>query len=147
MQVSTIVVGTDGSKTAESAVLAAGEVADAFRSEVHVVCANRSPNAAEALELREQLPEEFRFNYDPYGGAEVALDSAEHLLAEHQLEVHRHSASGDPASAILDLADDVDADLIVVGSRGHGRTLRFLRGSVSTKVMHHADRNVLVVHD
>lgn len=147
MKVSTIVVGTDGSKTAESAVMAAGEVADAFHSEVHVVSANRSPNAAEAAQIRAQLPEEFRFNYDPYGEADVALDSAEHLLAEHHLEVHRHPTAGDPASAILDLAEEVDADLIVVGSRGLGRTLRFLHGSVSSKVMQHADRNVLIVHD
>ena len=115
--------------------------------DVHVVSAARPLNAAEATEIRMQLPEEFQLNYDPYGSADVALDSAEHLLAERDVTVHRHSTSGDPASAILDLADDVDADLIVVGSRGHGRTLRFLRGSVSTKVMHHADRNVLIVHD
>ncbi len=147
MEVSTIVVGTDGSKTAESAVLAAGELAGAFHGEIHVVSAARPLNAAEATEIRAQLPEEFRLNYDPYGGADVALDSAENLLAERKVAVHRHTATGDAASAILDLADEVDADLIVLGSRGLGRTMRFLRGSVSTKVMHHADRNVLIVHD
>jgi nucleotide-binding universal stress UspA family protein len=147
VEVSTIVVGTDGSKTAENAVIAAGELAEAFHSEVHVLAASRPPNAAEADEIRAQLPEEFRLSYDPYGGADVALDSAERLLAERQVPVHRHNPTGDAASAILDLADEIDADLVVVGSRGLGRTLRVLRGSVSTKVMQHADRNVLIVHD
>ena len=147
MQVSTIVVGTDGSKTAENAVMTAGEVAEKFHSEVHVVTASRAPSAAEVDQIRSHLPDEFRLSYDPYNNSDFVLDSAAQLLAEHDVDVQRHSLTGDAASAILDLADDVDADLIVVGSRGHGRTLRFLRGSVSTKVMHHADRDVLIVHD
>ena len=57
-----------------------------------------------------------------------------------------HLVEDDPASAILDTADDVEADLVVVGSRGLGRATRFLRGSVSSKVASHAKRSVLVVH-
>ena len=52
----------------------------------------------------------------------------------------------DPASAILDVAEKVEADLIVVGSRGLGRASRFVRGSVSAKVANHAHTSFLVLH-
>ena len=60
----------------------------------------------------------------------------------------RHESSHGAAEAILDVATEVDADLIIVGARGLGALGRFIRGSVSTKVAHHAPCNVLIVeHD
>jgi nucleotide-binding universal stress UspA family protein len=53
---------------------------------------------------------------------------------------------GDAASKILDEAEKQEADLIVLGSRGLNSARRWLVGSVSTRVMHHASCNVLVVH-
>ena len=59
-----------------------------------------------------------------------------------------HERNGDPAEAILEVAESVHADLIVVGARGLGLVGRFIRGSVSTKVAHHSSCDVLVVeHD
>lgn len=55
-------------------------------------------------------------------------------------------AEGDPAEMILLAAEDADADLIILGSRGLNATRRFLLGSVSTKVATHATCGVLVVH-
>ena len=144
---STIVVGTDGSRGAEAAVEAAAEIAEAFDGEVHVIMARRTVQPGDVALVRAELPEEFRLAYDPTEADRTRLDDAAHRVVKHGVAVHSHVSNGDPAAAILDLADDVDADLIVVGSRGQGATMRFLRGSVSTKVMHHADRNVLIVHD
>lgn len=147
MHPSTIVVGTDGSNGADAALEAAAEIAEAFDSEVHVIAARRNPHPGDVALIRAELPEEFRASYDPTATDRTMLDDAVRHVASHDVKVHSHACSGDAASAILDVADDVDADLIVVGSRGLGATMRFLRGSVSTKVMHHADRDVLVVHD
>lgn len=59
-----------------------------------------------------------------------------------------HRVPGDPATAILHVAEEVDTDLIVVGARGLGAVQRFLRGSVSTRVAHHAPCSALIVeHD
>src|SRR5699024_148939 len=51
---------------------------------------------------------------------------------------------GRPASVLIDTADAFDADLIVVGSRGHGRVAALILGSVSSEVVDHAARPVLV---
>ena len=54
------------------------------------------------------------------------------------------AAAGDPATAILDVADKEGVDLIVMGTRGLGTAERWLIGSVSDKVLHHAHCSVLV---
>jgi nucleotide-binding universal stress UspA family protein len=53
--------------------------------------------------------------------------------------------AGDPASALLDVATDIGADLIVVGSRGMAAATRFLLGSVPNRVSHHAPCDVIIV--
>ena len=68
------------------------------------------------------------------------------MLDERGVNHKGHFVDEDPASAILDVADKVDADLIVVGSRGLGRASRLVRGSVSSKIANHAQRSFLVVH-
>lgn len=60
------------------------------------------------------------------------------------IEVHTRMTS--PAQGILDLAEELDADLVVVGSREHGRLHRLLFGSVSERVTRESERPVLVVH-
>jgi nucleotide-binding universal stress UspA family protein len=60
--------------------------------------------------------------------------------------VTTHQLSGDPADALLSLCDDIEADLLVIGSRGMQGARRFLLGSVSSRCAHHANRSVLIVH-
>ena len=52
---------------------------------------------------------------------------------------------GDPADAILDVAEEKRADLIVVGNKGMTGAKRFLLGSVPNKVCHHAPCSVLII--
>ena len=52
---------------------------------------------------------------------------------------------GDPADAILDVAEELEADLIVVGNKGMTGAKRFLLGSVPNKVSHHAPCSVLII--
>ena len=60
-------------------------------------------------------------------------------------EVQTHAREGDPADAILDVAEEVKADLIVVGNKGMTGARRFLLGSVPNKVSHHAPCSVIIV--
>jgi nucleotide-binding universal stress UspA family protein len=142
---STVVVGTDGSAGAEHAVRVAAEMAAQGNGQLHVVAAYRPLTAAEVLRIRSSLPEEYRDAIDAAGKVEETLSSAARIGQDHGVAVTCHPVDGDATEGLLDVADEVDADLIVVGSRGlHGLT-RML-GSVSTKVVHHSPRSVLVVH-
>ena len=64
---------------------------------------------------------------------------------EAGVEVETFAREGDPADAILDVAEEQDADLIVVGNKGMTGAKRFLLGSVPNKVSHHAPCSVLII--
>jgi len=59
--------------------------------------------------------------------------------------VQAHAREGEPADAILDVAEEINADLIVVGNKGMTGARRFLLGSVPNKVSHHAPSSVIIV--
>jgi nucleotide-binding universal stress UspA family protein len=77
---------------------------------------------------------------------EAATDTGEQALSSWAkgLEAEAHAVSGDPVSAILDVAEEVAADLVVVGSKGMHGTRRFI-GSVPNSVSHGANCAVLIV--
>jgi len=66
------------------------------------------------------------------------------VVLQHAIST-KHAREGDPAQAIIDVADEQDADLIVVGARGSTGLRRFMLGSVSSKLAHHAPSSVLIV--
>jgi nucleotide-binding universal stress UspA family protein len=61
------------------------------------------------------------------------------------VEVATYAREGDPADAILDVAEEEKADLIVVGNKGMSGARRFLLGSVPNKVSHHAPSSVMII--
>jgi nucleotide-binding universal stress UspA family protein len=79
-----------------------------------------------------------------YGHAR--LDQARAYLAERRLEAELVPASGEPAEAIVALAKERNADLIVVGMRKKGFFERLVEGSVAQDVMRRATCDVLAVH-
>lgn len=143
-----IVVGTDGSDHALEAVRRAGGLAQqSDSSTVHVVCA--IPPDAEytlrAVQDGEGIGSEVTAPGSP---AEQHIAAAMAELATHDVSTVSRIAAGRPSGVLLDVADEIDADLIVVGARGLGALGRFVRGSVSTRVAHHATCDVLIVeHD
>lgn len=144
----TILVGTDGSAHAHAAVAAAGEIAHRFGVPiVHVVAGYQPISSAELTTLTRELPDEFRGVLASDAAGRNLVNDAECELTGLGLEVRGHAVPASGADAVLDVADDIGADLIVVGSRGAGVGRRLLRGSVSSKVAHHAPCSVLIVHD
>ena len=73
------------------------------------------------------------------------LDHARRQAEEVGVAAHTRLLRGDPADEIVAFADVIDADLIVVGSRGHGAFTSALLGSVSRGILREARRPVLVV--
>ncbi len=73
------------------------------------------------------------------------LERATELADQKGLEAKTELVAGNPVNAIASYADAIDADLIVVGSRGHGAITGALLGSVSLGVLRHTRRPVMVV--
>lgn len=142
---STIVVGTDGSANSEQAVRVAAEMASLTEGKLHVVSAYHPLSAADVTSIRSSLPDEFREVVDADGAVKDRLLSANRIGRHYGIEIVEHAVEGDATESVLDMAEAVDADLIVVGSRGL-RGLRRTLGSVSTRLVHNSPRSVLVVH-
>jgi nucleotide-binding universal stress UspA family protein len=77
--------------------------------------------------------------------ANFVLSEARERLLDRQLPATYLPLLGDPAERLIDAARDVDADLVVVGSRSHNGTVRQVLGSVSDDVVRRAPCDVLVV--
>jgi nucleotide-binding universal stress UspA family protein len=145
----TIVVGTDGSPQALDAVVRAGELAKLCgRREIHVVTSCHLFTSHEVSHIEAELPPEFHDLVNADLEADNRFASARSALLLSGVGIVEHPVTGDAATGILDVADQVGADLVVVGARGLGAASRFMRGSVSTRVAHHSHCDVLVVeHD
>lgn len=141
-----VVVGYDGSSHADRAVDAAADQI-ATGGIVHVVTAFRQEADPRLADHLQQLPDEFRYVYDPVADEAERQNAVLERLRARGVQCAGHIVPDDPAVAILDVARREDADLVVVGSRGLGGVQRFLRGSVSARIATHAPTSVLVVHE
>ena len=140
-----VVVGTDGSETAGKAVRTAAALAAASGARLTVVTAF-TPHEAATAAARAEAPEEIQWRITDAGAAdETAADACKTARESGVREVHARAERGDPAEALIDVAEDTGGDLIVVGSRGMTGAARFLLGSVPNKVSHHAPCDVLIV--
>lgn len=137
----TIVIAVDGSQTARDAVtfglgLATDQHADV--AIVHVV-----PRFDVMPTLGFGMPAAASHRVD--AGERAVLEEAAALAAERGVETRTKLLEGDVVDEIVAYADVVDADLIVLGSHGHGTLASAALGSVSQGVLHEAHRPVLVV--
>jgi len=166
--VKTIVVGYDGSDSAERALARASDLAEAFPARLFVVSVTglvHLPVPVSAFEpsallvppaapgpvatggtvpLPEARPEPAA--PEPEDLARRQLERARMSLASRRVKAEYVVEVGDPVERLLDVADRTDADLIVVGSRERGFLERLLGHSVDEAVARRADRDVLLVH-
>lgn len=140
----TIVVGTDNSPTAEAAVAKAAALAAAFSAALHVVSAVREPAAAAAVTA----------SGGPFGAEtafsaidlhEAAVNTTVDALRARGIDAKAWVYPGGATETILRVADQLGADLIVVGDKGLGG-LRGLAGSVPGSITRKAPIDVYVAH-
>jgi nucleotide-binding universal stress UspA family protein len=143
-----VVVGVDGSPASQAALRwALDEVARRGGGRLHVAYAWEYPIAALAPSpVGTVVPP----GDEMQAAANDALDTMLHDLDVDRITpagvtVERAIGEGSPAQVILGLADEVDADLVVVGARGRGGFVGLLVGSVATQVVNHAKRPTVVV--
>ena len=141
-----VVVGTDGSASAEDAVRTAAGMAAAFGARLTVVTAFEHHPDAEA-DLQARAPEEIRWALTDRTQAEEKAQHGRAVAREAGADdVVIATDEGPPADVLLAVAADSGADLLVVGSKGMTGASRFVLGSVANTVSHHAPCDVLVVH-
>jgi nucleotide-binding universal stress UspA family protein len=133
-----VIVGYDGSETAKAAVRAAIEVGHAYGEEVVIAVAYElSPIGGEIYDYAAALKELAR---------QRVAEAAEVATAHGgDSEVEGVIIEQDPARALAELATERDARVIVVGTRGESPLKGALLGSTPHKLLHLADRPVLVV--
>jgi len=140
-----IVVGTDGSETAQVAVAHATELARLTGAALEIVSAYEPVPSDRLREEGTQVPGDVAYGVGPRGDVNANLDNASAKAREAGIKVNTHPREGDPADAILDVAEETGADLVVVGNKGMTGARRFLLGSVPNKVSHHAPCGVYIV--
>jgi nucleotide-binding universal stress UspA family protein len=122
-----VVIATDGSESAEQAVLAGARVARTFGTKALLVYVRPSIGPLGNPYYQEKLSEQMAY-------ARAALDRAEALVRREGCDAEAEIVEGNPAEQV-----------VVVGSRGLGAVAGALLGSVSSAIIHRADRPVLVV--
>ena len=138
----TIVVGTDGSDTADLAVNRAAELAALTGADLHLVSAYRqAPVRVGDGSVAEAADWSVGGDYK----ADAALQRTIARLRDKGISINEHAPKGDPADGILAVAVRENADLIVLGNRGMRGKGRVL-GSVPNKVSHQAPCDLLIVY-
>jgi nucleotide-binding universal stress UspA family protein len=140
-----IVVGTDGSQTAQEAVRQAVALAQRLDARLEIVSAYEPVPVARLREEAQQVPADLQWMVNPREDVDATLREAAGLAEEAGVPASVYARQGDPADAILDVAEERRSDLIVIGNKGMTGAKRFLLGSVPNKVSHHAPCSVLII--
>jgi nucleotide-binding universal stress UspA family protein len=147
-----ILLATDGSEDAAFAARTAVNLANKTGSELHVVYVEEVPRRLSPSEpqtsFEELIDPEFEEKMRQHAQATASqrLEEQVHKIQEAGGQISQaHAKFGRPDAEIVHLAEELDAGIVVVGSRGEGGLRRALLGSVSDSVVRHAHCPVLVV--
>jgi nucleotide-binding universal stress UspA family protein len=141
-----IVVGTDGSETASLAVERATELAQLTGAELNIVSAYEPVSKSRIAAEQRDAPADVQYEISPSEDVNLTLEAAAAPARKEGVDVHTHPVQDDPSDAILNTADKIDADLIVVGNKGMSGARRFILGSVPNNISHHAPCSVMIIH-
>lgn len=133
-----IVVGVDGSSSSADALRWAANQAALTGGELHVITAWHLAAAYGYV----PVGPDFDWERDGESMLDQMIEKA--VSTDRRVEIHKQVMQGHPAQVLLDAADG--AQLLVVGSRGHGGFTGMLLGSVSQHLVAHARCPVVVVH-
>lgn len=140
-----IVVGTDGSESAGEAVRQALDLARLAGAQLSIVSAYAPVSQRRVQGEQLDAPADVQHEFGPREDVNLVLDAAAAEARKEGIEAQTHPVEGDPAEAILNVAEQTKADLIVVGNKGMTGARRYLLGSVPNNVSHHAPCSVMIV--
>ena len=140
-----IVVGTDGSETAARGGAPGDRAGQADRRALSIVSAYAPVSERRVQAEQRERPADVQYEIGPREDVNLVLDAAAAEAERAGIEVQTHPVEADPADAILNVAEETKADLIVVGNKGMTGARRYLLGSVPNNVSHHAPCCVIIV--
>ena len=138
-----ILVGVDGSKPSVQACHYAMDLASQTQAQLTFLFVIETPQVIPVGPLSGYVTTAPARSQDDVKKAEAIVEQV--AKERPGLKVTTRVELGDPVDTICDVARSTKADLVVVGARGHNAAQRFLLGSVSDRVVHHASCPVLVV--
>lgn len=141
---SKIVVGTDGSVTAERAVWKAAAWAQAVDAELIIVSAYNNRGPAGVASVGGSFDAQWAASAQ--SGAETCIKNAVEEIAPLGVKsVSSRAVAGEPAEVLIRITEEEKADLLVVGSKGMQSTARFLLGPIANKVSRRISTDLLIV--
>ncbi len=141
-----ILVGTDGSATAEAAIRHAANLAKQMGADLHLISAYSLPDPKQVSRWVQEAGQEFVGLITGTTSAEAAVDKGQRTAKEEGVEAIARFEEGDAGEVLINAAERENIDLLIVGNKGMTGAKRFLLGSVPHKVSHHAPCDVLIVH-
>ena len=139
----TIIAGVDGSETSAKAAEVATEVARSWQAKLLLVTVVRPPEGWWGIGGAPPSPEALSAALVE-GQEQILRETEEHLPLEG-IDYETVQELGDPTWKLIDVAEERNADLIVIGKRGAGLAERVMLGSVADRLCHHSPVPVLVV--
>src|ERR671910_138205 len=141
----TILLATDGSEEAQLAAATAADLAGKTNSELHVLTVGPDLPLYELPEHPADFEDVLRENRRQ--AKEMLEQQAKRIEQSGGTVKESHLREGRAAEEIVEVAEELGAGLIVMGSKGHGRLRRALMGSVSAAVIRHAHCPVTIVRE
>ena len=138
----TIAVGTDGSDTASKAVEFALDLAEKYGSHVVVASSYRPVDEGRLRREQAEAPADIQWSINPMQDVNAALRAVEDQAKERGLKTVSEARMGDPADVLCEIAEERNADVLVVGNKGMQRRVL---GSVPNSVSHKAPCSVVIV--
>ena len=140
--ISTVAVGTDGSDTADKAVDFAIDLAQKYGARLVAISSYKPVSESRLKQEQKDAPDEIQWSINPTEDVDAALRAVEDMARERGLEATSEAREGDPADVLCEIAEQHNADLLVVGNKGMQRRVL---GSVPNSVSHKAPCSVVIV--
>ena len=143
----TILVATDASPASNRAISLAAELAGKFDALLHILHVMRDVELPPELKKMAEVEHILGTSNEVFAfvGEKILEEAKERATAAGATHVQTSLGEGDPAATVVHYAEEFDADLIVIGTRGLGEIKSVLMGSVSRKITNLAQKNVLIV--
>jgi nucleotide-binding universal stress UspA family protein len=121
------------------------ELAKLTGAELNIVSAFEPVSKSRIAGEQRDAPADVQHEINPSEDVNLLLEAAASKPRGEGVETHIHPVQGDPSDAILNTAEKIEADLVVVGNKGMTGKRRFILGSVPNNISHHAPCSVMIV--